>query len=785
MAYDIVPSVDENYQFPPEITQALGVDDTFIGKLIYNSRMEARFAKQSATPLSDEDLDTVKTPGTYTQTNLPGGMTSVLHYPTGAVGLLLVWSNPGGAYTFQQYTTPTSSGDRMFRRSHNQKWGDWVEILKPSDVDAKIASNSFIKNVIANGTDINTLRTPGVYTVASTAVAGTLINYPTNRAGSIEVLTADGASVTTQIVTAMVSTTQPTEVYTRATISSANTSWGPWSSPEWSKGVIKGTVEAPVDIDKFRTNGMWFVTSRTGVNNLPGSAKGILEVLMNPATGMAVQRFTEVITNEDIKVWQRGTGLVTGWIGIPWTQTGGKMTAPSAGVSSVQTSDHASRVEIAASRRGGGIGTGGKPVFMWRFDHWLVDFRDKILPILREFDLPATLNVNYDNMSNVQNGGGSISWTDVQAWNQRYGIEIANHGSTHTNADNMSSIFHEVVDGRRNLEKSMPRVAIETWQEHGSAYLVATDLPGDTGLDLGRSVEAFTESYAGKLVLAEHAIVEGKTGSFYPPLNGKPQIGQSHYSMDRLFAPEAIDVIKYAQKVGRGLTGYTHPGLMDKVNIGGSTYPVTYNSDGSVDFEGTHYNTETEFRDAQSAAGNIVHMPVKEFRKICEWLAAERAQGRIMVMTAAGGGFADKSHDRRENLFVSPGFEDTSDWSSLNGWVVSNPGKDVVLKSSSGTTPFTQGMLLFTRFGWAMGATHEILINARAEASTNLTIEIEELNNASNWSAGNTYRVSGDGIIRPYRLNFTLPRDRSISTLTVRIGGESLEIHGAPIFAAI
>src|SRR5699024_10542683 len=257
-------------------------------------------------------------------------------------------------------------------------------------------------------------------------------------------------------------------------------------------------------------------------------------------------------------------------------------------------------------------------LFIWRFDRWLVAFRDKILPFLRKYDLPATLNVNYDNLDNPQNGAGSITWSDVQDGNQYDGIEIANHGATHTNASTMDAIYHEVVEGRRRLEEAKPSTSLVTWQEHGSAYLVASDLEGDIGLDLGREPRNFFESYAGRLIMAEHAVVEGKFGSFYPPLTGRPQIGQSHYSMDRQTSAESIETIQYAQKVGRGLTGYTHPGLMDQVNIGGSLYPATYNEDGSVDFTdetgtATHYATEAEFRTAQDAAGNIVHMPTKDF----------------------------------------------------------------------------------------------------------------------------------------------------------------------------
>lgn len=738
------------------------------------------------------DLDTVTVPGVYSQ-SFSATATTALHYPAGVAGRLLVQANAARSQVTQMYWTfDTNANQRIYVRNFYQSWGDWKQLpLTGGDTGGGGEGGSDIfRGVVESGTDVNTLRAPGIYSVPTVAVAGTLVNFPTKRAAIIEVWTNDGSAMTSQRVVAMVSQTQPAEVYDRATLSSLNTNWGPWSSPEWIKGKLEGTADAPLDVDKYRVPGAWAITSRNNVTGLPGTGMGVLEVVANQAYSLSLQRFTERVANDDVRVWHRYSILVGGWAGIEWSL----LAPPSSGgggegsshTADVQVSDHASRVEIAASRRGGSIGTGGKPVFMWRFDHWLVAFRDKILPILREFDLPATLNVNYDNLSNEQNGGGSITWSDVQAWNQYDGVEIANHGSTHTNASTMDSIYHEVVEGRRNLEAAMPRVAVETWQEHGSAYLIASDLPGDTGLDLGREPKNFFESYAGRLVLAEHAVVEGKNGSFYPPLTGRPQIGQSHYSMDRQTASEAIATIQYAQSVGRGLTGYTHPGLMDQVNIGGSLYPATYNADGSVDFQGTdatstHYATEAEFRTAMDTAGNIVHMPTKDFRAICEWIAAERDADRLMVMTAAGGGFADKRSNHRENLLAPR----LADWSSTTGWTEAGEGATQVWTSGPTSTRITQGMLLYTRFGWAMGAAHELLVYAKADVETTLLLRMEKMGDPQTWATQKEYTVPGDGVLRPYRLPLTLPRDRTITQMTVYVGGASMEIHGAPLLAAI
>ena len=737
-----------------------------------------------ASEIGDTHLDDVRSPGVHWQ-SFSNFATEAQGYPYPRAGHLIVTANGTGTQVTQRYVTFDATANiRMSVRNFYQSWDVWRDIPLDGQDSGGGGGSDVFRGTIANGTDVNTLDAPGFYSVPTIAVANTLVNWPTNRGGILIVGGNTDTGVKSQDVLAHVSSTAPNERYTRTKLLASTSTWGPWTSPEW----IKGRIPIGTNVDTFRTIGAWVVAAKADATGLPGSGQGVLEVVFITTAGLSMQRFTERVANDDIRVWHRYTLLSGGWAGIEWAL----LNPPSSGgegssrVTDVQVSDHASRVEIAASRRGGSIGTGGKPVFMWRFDHWLVAFRDKILPILQEFDLPATLNVNYDNLDNPQNGGGSITWEDVQDWNQYSGIEIANHGATHTNASTMESIYHEVVEGRRNLEAAMPRVAVETWQEHGSAYLVASDLDGDIGLDLGREPRNFFESYAGRLVMAEHAVVEGKNGSFYPPLTGRPQIGQSHYSMDRQTAAEAIATTQYAQSVGRGLTGYTHPGLMDQVNVGGSLYPATYNEDGSVDFQGTdedptHYATEAEFRDAMATAGNIVHMPVKDFRAVCEWLAAERDADRLMVMTAAGGGFADKHHDRRENLLMPR----LADWSSTSGWAETGEGESQVWTSTESATRVAQGMLLYTRFGWAMGAAHELLVYAKADVETTLLLRMEKMGDPQTWATQKEHTVPGDGVLRPYRLPLTLPRDRTITQMTVYVGGPSMEIHGAPLLAAI
>lgn len=654
------------------------------------------------------------------------------------------------------------------------------------------------RGVLPNGTDINTKRIPGIYTVKDTASAATMINWPTPRAGSLKVWANDGASATLHEVTAYVSTTAPTERYSRGTLSSGNTSWSPWNPDTWNQGVLPNGT----NLQTFRNPGTFQITSLTnsrtmldmptetdGTTRVDGA--GTVEIIPGVGTSRSLERIT-LEHNGKMREFVRTSGVSSSW--PVWQEIGAVPSGTPVTGSADPVSDHAARVEYARSRRGGGTGVLGKAVVMIRFDHWLVKFRDVILPIMREFGLVGTLNVNYDNMDNVQNGGGSITWGHVQDWNQYDGIEIANHGATHTNASTRESIFHEVVDGRRNLEAAMPRVAVETWQEHGSAYLTASDIDGDIGLNLGREPKNFFESYAGKLILAEHAIIEGKCGGFFTNLTGHPQVGQSHMSIDQSTAAEAIGQVDTAKQFQRGVTLYVHPGLMDTVLVGGRAWDVTYNPNGSIVVTDPATSSTTPFADEaayQSWAttnGHTVYMRTSYFRELCAYLAGQRDAGNILVMTAAGGGFADKSHSRRENLLVNPGFETTTTswWTGTSSWTVTSPGDSVVLKAPASAGTLTQGMLLHSRFGWAMGATHELVVKVRSSSAASLTLRMEKLGDAATWQVEKVHTIPGDNTVREYRLNLTLPRDPSITQMSVKItGNNGLEIVGKPLLAAI
>ena len=747
------------------------------------------------------DMNAVRVPGFYSVPYTASAAT-MINWPTRRAGILKVLSNEGSNLTVQEVTayvsasTATEQYSRATIASHNTAWSTWFTTVWTQGI--------FPTGTAGSRVNVDTWRNVGAWAMASTTYVDGL---PVPNTGLLEVFAWPDTGLSIQRYTARI-TNEDLRVYQRVSLSVSGFAGIPWQrvgvTSSGGGGASWGPTILPegTDLGTFRDPGLWLIlntSSAMATGDMPVDSTGVrvegpalLEVAAVTTSGRAFQTIT-VDHNGKLRDFARTTTLVESW--PEWQEKGGAAPDQPGQVTDTSTavSDHAARVEYARSRRGGGIGTSGQAVVMLRFDHWLVAFRDEVLPILRKYQLPATLNLNYDNILLEQNGSGTITWEHVQDWNQRYGIEIANHGSTHRDQTTTEDIYHEIVNGRRNLEAAMPRVAVETWQEHGASYFVNAEIDGDPGLNLGREPHNFFESYAGRLVLAEHAIIEGKAGGFFHPINGDPQIGQSHYSSDRDAAQSMIDLVGVAQALGRGVTFYTHPGSMNNVLANGQNWPYEEQEDGSVivtnpnDGSTQTFATDAELRAWASTEGHIVHISYKDFDTFCAHLAAERDAGRLMIMTAAGGGFADIKSDHRENLLVKSDFTDgyTSWWDATSGWTITNPGPDVELTSSSSAQPMSQSMLLHSRFGWAMGAAHELLVRVSATVETTLTLRAEQMGNATNWNAGETFTVPGDGVPRDYRLNISLPRDPSITQIRWFLGGPSMTIHGAPLLAAI
>lgn len=234
--------------------------------------------------------------------------------------------------THQVGRADTLRANRLVKLDGNGKlYISYHSVVNDSDPVNKLYANMVLsKGVLADGTDINTLREPGNYVVSSEASAGTMINYPTTRAGIVKVSsgrTRDAGretNVTIQEIVAYSGLGNRVEKYSRSTVSSNDTTWSTWFSDfpiGWIKGRANGTASEPRNIDTFRDEGAWAVTDASTVSGLPVNSHGVVENYIFAGTGLSLQKFTARISNSVTEVWQRWSLIVSGFTGIPWQKT--------------------------------------------------------------------------------------------------------------------------------------------------------------------------------------------------------------------------------------------------------------------------------------------------------------------------------------------------------------------------------------------------------------------------------------------------------------------------------
>lgn len=307
--------------------------------------------------------------------------------------------------------------------------------------------------------------------------------------------------------------------------------------------------------------------------------------------------------------------------------------------------DNPQRKQFFLRRRGGTIGTGGVGAVALRFDHGAVNFRDIVLPLLREFDLPSGLAINpgQDRLDMDENAG--VTWDEYRAWAAVDGVEPWNHGMTHGNAWRVTSLHDEIVASRDLLQQEIPGSAIEGWMAPGGG----ADYEGQTG---SSGVGTFTDYPAGRMILASHAVGSGYGGSHVRPATGTLIDGQRHFTFDTTTSFYTLGVLlDETQDTGGALQLMLHP---SQIGVAGVTASL--------------------------------------LRTLFEWIATERDAGRLIVLSPSGLMLADASHTHRRNLarfgdFRSLGSRTwTSAWDNRTGWSRADTGGFYYLASTSGAT---------------------------------------------------------------------------------------------------
>ena len=292
------------------------------------------------------------------------------------------------------------------------------------------------------------------------------------------------------------------------------------------------------------------------------------------------------------------TYLVSGeW--TDWAKLGESGVAPAASEDGSAALNYHVRSDIARKRHGYKAYTNGLPVVMLRFDDYPQQFKTKVLPRLRENHLPAYFAVTKRWVEELE----PTPWDEVEGWCLNDGIRMWNHSMTHSNHTTQPEITDAIINAADYFEQQMPNVAIDGWVAPG----VGTS-PAYVDFD-GKDIEDFTSSYAGKLIMSRHGIINGARMGYLQPMGGHP-IAQTHETYDDFTLAQFKARVQESYAGPYALSMMIHPGKI----------------------------------------GTTGGMSQADFDAAMAWLAAERDAGRVLVLTGDIAPALDPGFGQRNDL---------------------------------------------------------------------------------------------------------------------------------------
>lgn len=436
------------------------------------------------------------------------------------------------------------------------------------------------------------------------------------------------------------------------------------TTPTWSEwrlvgGYDRGRAPSGANIDTWRESkwaGSWSVNTQTEAAAITGLPSGVeqCKIVVDPTlTSITTQwiypygyydrnrrPFFRQTLNAVEKTWTPWEKLATqSDVAGGGGGGGGSSTVSEAGKHQVELSEF-------LRRRGGKIGTNGKPVIALRFDHGLMNFAQYVLPTLVSLGLPCSLALNSGNWHYPENYGVTAALVDE--WVRKHGFEIANHSKTHQSSAGETAIRDNIVGGRDDLRAQIPSAAIDLFMPAG---LSAGELDG---FGDGRTVEGW-QSAAGQIILGAHGVATGYMGGANRPLNGFPTIGDTHITGDSLLTLADFQArVQRALATNTGMCFMFHPSLINAT-------------------------------DKVSAAALVSYL---------KYLAGLRDAGTIEIMTVGGLSVADAGTNYRDrwNALGSSIAVESYAWLNQRGTVRTVQGS-VTGSASVTVTHSTQGVI--------------------------------------------------------------------------------------------
>lgn len=522
------------------------------------------------------------------------------------------------------------------------------------------------RGAIPNGTDMDELRTPGVYGIGGSAHADTISNLPPGVTTS-SVFVIDSGQSSNQMQSQIVFANSRGGTWYRTTVNTLG-AWDSWVILGWDRAIVAGYS----DFNELKSPGVYRIPKASAHthSNSPGFSEDANVMVLPTGDSDRVSQMA----------WETGA---QGSISVRHSITATTFTEWSAiGGGDDYWAQHSLRVSEFKRRRGGVIGTNGYGAVAFRFDHNWDDFiaPNGIASLMEKHSIVGSMAVpamEFDPSYSNQSTTGSFS--TMETWSLNHGMEIMSHSYTHQDAQSMGELVKEIQTSREYLETQMPQIKVDVWAQPGT---VAP--PGkETYMGMGTvtHIDKLYGSRAGRMLLGNYAVVSGHMDGYHREINGDVDQGLAHYTIESdTTATNAINLINQASRSGTGIVLMMHPNVI----------------------------------------GSSGNMSLSVLEQIFVHVANLRDSGKIQNLTVGGLALADSSSDRRHNLATNGNFLDGfENWSGTSGWVAEPTGG--VRTTSS--TALEQGEYWSRRAAIA-GSWRELVVECESGSTSSSSGEI-------------------------------------------------------------
>lgn len=397
------------------------------------------------------------------------------------------------------------------------------------------------RGTMPTNSDADDYTTSGLWYTGGTGIIETQKNLAVKIPSEFFVLEGNAPYSITQFQ--MPSSVSNTNVYWRSKVSSG--SWSSWMMLNFNQGVMPENT----DMDEFWSPGMFYTGgagSFEGHTNLAVSTPSNV-IVLGVETRFTVSQIQIPVTSGNFYFRTRINGTTfSPWINLTGGGGGGAAPTYGAGVpSDLRIQAFKDEYPLAT--------TGNKGVVVFRYDHGLTNLKDSLLPLHKAAGIPFYVAMNSRLWSEAENSGASKG--DAKSWIASGIAEFGNHTSDHKDRNTGQGIYDTIVNGRKELEEQLG-VTI-----HGFTVPGLTEYNKLEGFGSG-SLDSYSDTLAGSLILANHAIASGVIGSSMRPLDGIVRQGGRHYTWESSSFTEIKTQIDLAVSGKKALTLMAHPRTM-------------------------------------------------------------------------------------------------------------------------------------------------------------------------------------------------------------------------------